>query len=88
MVEDDAATAIDVLANDTDLDGGPIADRRGDAAGQRDGGDHRRRDRADLHTERQLLQHPPGDTPDTFTYTPDPGGVDGDGVGDRDLCRR
>ena len=43
VVEDDPATTIDVLANDTDVDGGPIADRRGDAAGQRDGGDHQRR---------------------------------------------
>ena len=55
-----AATAIDVLANDTDVDGGPIVDRHGDPAGQRHGGDHRWRDRADLSAERQLLQHPAG----------------------------
>ena len=44
------------------------------AAGQRHRGDHRRRHRADLPARRQLLQQPPGGTPDTFTYTLTPGG--------------
>ena len=35
VLEDAAATAIDVLANDTDVDGGPDDDRLGDPAGQR-----------------------------------------------------
>ena len=75
VVEDDPATTIDVLANDTDVDGGPIADRHGDPAGQRDGGDHQRRDRADLSAGPELLQRPsPATTPDTFTYTLAPGG--------------
>ena len=69
VVEDAAATAIDVLANDTDVDGGPDDDRSVDAAGERHGGDHRRRHRADVSAERELLQRPPGTTPDTFTYT-------------------
>ena len=49
-------------------------DRLGDPAGQRHGGDHRRRRRADLRAGPGLLQHPPGTTPDTFTYTLAPGG--------------
>ena len=64
-----APTAIDVLANDTDLDGGPNTVELDDPAGQRDGRDHRRRHRAHLPARRELLQHPPGTTPDTFTYT-------------------
>ena len=35
-------------------------DRVGHAAGQRHGGHHRRRDRADVSAERELLQHPAG----------------------------
>ena len=75
VAEDAAATAIDVLANDTDVDGGPIAIAAVTRAGQRDGGDHRWRDRADLSARRQLLQHPGArHDPDTFTYTLTPGG--------------
>ena len=63
-----APPPIDVLANDTDIDGGPKIDRLGDPAGQRHGRDHRRRHRPDLRAERELLQHPRA-RPDTFTYT-------------------
>ena len=67
--EDSGATAIDVLANDTDVDGGPMTDRLGHPAGQRHRGDHRRRHRPDLRAGRRLLQLRPGGAPDTFTYT-------------------
>ncbi len=69
---EDTPVAIDVLANDTDVDAGP--DRSlGDAAGQRHRGDHRRRHRADLPAQCELLQQPRRD-PDTFTYTLNAGG--------------
>ena len=75
VVEDDRGDGDRVLANDTDVDGGPIAVDVGDAAGQRDGGDHQRRGRADLHAGRRLLQRPDRrHAPDTFTYTLTPGG--------------
>ena len=45
VTEDSGATAINVLANDTDIDGGPKTHRLGDAAGERRGGDHGRRHR-------------------------------------------
>ena len=63
-----AATAIDVLANDTDPDG--AADDHGhDAARQRHGGDHGRRHRAELQPNANYCNDPPGTAPDTFTYT-------------------
>ena len=84
-----APTAIDVLANDTDLDGGPIIDRLGDPAGQRHGRDHRRRHRAHLPARTpNYCNDPPGTTPDTFTYTLDPGGSTATVVGHRHLRRR
>ena len=43
VTEDDPATAIDVLANDTDIDGGPKAIASVTRPGQRHGGAHRRR---------------------------------------------
>ena len=72
VAEDAAATAVAVLANDTDPDGGPKSIARGHPAGQRDGGHHRWRDRADLPAERELLQQPAPPF-DTFTYTLTPG---------------
>ncbi len=42
VAEDDPATTIDVLANDTDADGGADLDHLGDPARQRHGGDHQR----------------------------------------------
>ena len=58
VAEDDPATEIDVLANDTDPDGGPKSISRGHPAHPRRGPDHRRRREADLHARRQLLQLP------------------------------
>ena len=69
MVEDDAATTIDVLANDTDPDGGPITIDVGDPAGQRDGGRHRWRDELTYQPDPNYCNTQPGTTPDTFTYT-------------------
>ena len=70
MLEDAAATAVAVLANDTDVDGGPKTDRLGDPAGQRHG-------RASpvggtgltYQPDPNYCNDPPGTTPDTFTYT-------------------
>ena len=71
-----AATTIDVLANDTDVDGGPIAVDVGDAAGQRDGGDHRRRQPTSPTSRTpNYCNTRPAAPPDTFTYTLTPGGV-------------
>ena len=50
-----------VLANDTDVDGGPISIASVIRSGQRDRGGHRRRDRADLSAGPELLQHAAGD---------------------------
>ena len=87
VAEDDPATAIDVLANDTDVDGGRSR-RLGDAAGQRDGGDHRWRGRADLPAGPELLQRPARHHARHVRLHARAGRVDGDGVGDGDLCRR
>ena len=46
VAEDSARDPIDVLANDTDRGRRPDDDRLGHPAGQRHGGDHRRRHRA------------------------------------------
>ena len=56
VAEDSGATPIDVLANDTDVDGGPIDRRLGDPPRQRHGRDHRRRRRPHLPARRELLQ--------------------------------
>ena len=68
-----AATTIDVLANDTDVEGGPVHRRRGDPAGQRDGGDHQRRRRPHLPAGPELLQQPPARARHVHLH-PDPGG--------------
>ena len=64
-------TAIDVLANDTDVDGGPMYDRpRSPNAAPRHGRDHRRRQRArPTRPNAELLQSRPAGSTDTFTYT-------------------
>ena len=69
VIEDDPATAVDVLANDTDIDGGPktVASVTQPAHGH--GRDHRRRHRAHLQAGRQLLQLPRGAPSDDFSYT-------------------
>ena len=68
VAEDAAATAIDVLANDTDADGGPQAGRLGHAARQRHGGDHRRRHGLTYQPTANYCNDRPSTT-DTFTYT-------------------
>ena len=72
VVEDSAAAAIAVLANDSDVDGGlkAISSASDPANGTvvltgGSAGAHR----ADLPAGCELLQHPPGATPDTFSYT-------------------
>ena len=79
VAEDDAATTIDVLANDTDPDGGPIIVDVGDPAGQRHGGDHRRRRPASptsrtptTATTRRAPRPTPSPTPSTPAARPPP----------------
>ena len=74
VAEDSVANAIDVLANDTDFDGGPKPVAVGDPAGERHGGDHRRRHGLTYTPNANYCNLPPGTTPDTFTYTLTPGG--------------
>ena len=69
MAEDAAATAIDVLANDTDVDGGPktIASVTQPANGTvviTGGGTG-----LTYQPDANYCNSPPGTTPDTFTYT-------------------
>ena len=68
VAEDSGATAIDVLANDTDVDGGAEHDRLGHPARPRHRRGRRRRPVAHLPAQRQLLQRP-GTPTDDFTYT-------------------
>ncbi len=56
VVLDAPATAVPVLANDTDVDGGPTSITVGDPAGQRHRGDHRWRHRPHLPARCGLLQ--------------------------------
>ena len=70
VAEDSDATAIDVLANDTDADGGTKPITVGDPARQR----HRRRSPATAPTltykpDRRLLQRAGAEPTDDFTYT-------------------
>ncbi len=85
--EDDPATAVDVLANDTDVDGGPksIAAVTQPASGTVviTG----RRHRADLPAPRRLLQHPDPAVRHVHLH-PRPGQLDGHGQRDRHLWRR
>lgn len=72
--EDSAAMAIEVLANDTDSDGGPISiDQVGQAA---HGTVEITGDEASVTYEPDpgYCNAPPGTTPDEFTYTLAPGG--------------
>ena len=82
---------IDVLANDTDPDGGPktIASATQPANGtvvthRRHAGAHR----PDLRSPTPNYCNNPGTTPDTFTYTLTPGGSTATVIDDRDLRRR
>ena len=69
VAEDAPATTIPVLANDTDMDGGPISiaavtqPTNGTVVITNGGAD------LTLSTEPRLLQHSPRDDPDMFTYT-------------------
>ena len=69
VAQDSGANAVDVLANDTDVDGGPKSVASVTQPAHGDGRDHRRRHRRELHAERELLQLGRCPTPDTFTYT-------------------
>ena len=74
VAEDDAATAVTVLANDTDVDGGPrsIASVTQPADGTvviTGGGTG-----LTYTPDADFCTTPPGTTPDTFTYTLTPGG--------------
>ncbi|UOQ90153.1 Ig-like domain-containing protein [Agromyces endophyticus] len=72
--EDSGATAIDVLANDENGDGGPIAISQ--VSQPADGTVEIAGDEASLTYEPgpAYCNDPPGTTPDTFTYTLAPGG--------------
>jgi Bacterial Ig domain/Bacterial cadherin-like domain/RTX calcium-binding nonapeptide repeat (4 copies) len=71
--EDSGATAIDVLANDTDTDGGPkvIASASDPANGTvvLTGGSPGAHTGLTYQPEPDYCNNPPGTTPDTFTYT-------------------
>ena len=88
VVEDAAATAIAVLANDTDVDAGPkaitaITQPANGTVVTTGGGTG-----LTYQPDANYCNTQPGGTPDTFTYTLTPGGVDGHRLGDRHLCRR
>ena len=70
VVEDAAATAVAVLTNDTDPDGGPMTIGSASRSGERHGRRSPAAGRADLSAGSELLQRPrPAASPDTFTYT-------------------
>ena len=69
VLEDAAATAVAVLTNDTDVDGGPMSHRLGDPAGQRHRGDHRWRQRADLRAPAPTTATTPRAPPPTPSPT-------------------
>ena len=74
VAEDGAATTIDVLANDTDVDAGPISI---DSVTQPVNGAvviSAAGDDLTYQPDADYCNDPPGTTPDTFTYTLDPGG--------------
>jgi hypothetical protein len=74
ITEDDPATAIDVLANDTDVDGGPISitsvSQPANGTVVITGGGTG----LTYAPNANYCNNPPGTTPDTFTYTLTPGG--------------
>ena len=74
VTEDDPATPIDVLANDTDVDNGPITV---DTVTQPDNGTvviTNGGDDLTYQPDPNYCNSQTGGTPDTFTYTLDPGG--------------
>ena len=87
VVEDDPATTIDVLANDTDVDGGPkrstsVTQPANGTVAITDGG-------ADLTytPDANYCNTQTGGTPGHVHLHAGAGRVDGDGVGDGDVCR-
>jgi len=78
VTEDDPATAIDVLANDTDTDGGPkaIASASDPANGTvvLTGGSPGAHTGLTYEPDPDYCNDPPGTTPDSFSYTLTPGG--------------
>ena len=71
--EDAAATAVDVLANDTDIDGGPktitAASDPANGTVVLTGGTPGARTGLTYQPDPNYCNNPPGTTPDTFTYT-------------------
>ena len=92
VAEDAAATAVNVLGNDTDPDGGPkaIASATDPANGTvvADGRLAGRAHRADLSARCELLQQPSGDVTGHVLVHADARWLVGDGVDDGDLRRR
>ena len=86
VAEDSGAGAIDVLANDTDIDGGPksVASVTQPANGTVVNDAHRR----DVHAEPQLLQQPAGWGAGHLHVHADAGRFDGDRLDDRHVRRR
>ncbi len=88
LAEGDGATAIDVLANDTDVDGGPMAV---DTVTQPANGtvvDHRRRHGPHVRARPELLQRPAGHRAGHVHVHARAGRLAGHGLGDRRLLRR
>ncbi len=84
LAEDSAAAAVAVLVNDGDADGDPLVIG---GVSQPDAGT------VEITGGGTGLTYEPdpdfcSTTPDTFTYSLTPGRLDGDGLGDRDVCRR
>ncbi len=88
VAEDSGANAVNVLANDTDTDGGSDLDQLGDPAGEWRGGHHRRRNGPHLRPEPELLQHPAGHVARHLHLHPDAGRQLDDGDDDGHLRRR
>ena len=75
------------LANDTDVDGGPKAIDAVTEPAERDGGDHRRRTGLTYQPDLNYCNTQTGDDPG-HVHLHAQWWVDGDGVGDGDVCQR
>ena len=73
-----------MLANDTDVDGGPKSIQSITQPGNGSAVDHRRRDRPHLHAERELLQ-PAARNDARHVHLHPERRLDRDGVGDGDV---
>ena len=85
VLENAAATAIDVLANDTDPDNNAVHSVH-ERPGERHGRRHRWRHRLDLSAGSELLQRPAGDDARHLHLHAHSGRLDRDGLGDCDVC--